>query len=78
MELQKENSLAKNKNMIGRKVKVIIDDIEGEYFIGRTERDAPEVDGEVLIKSEKMLKLGEFYFIEIIDCNEYDLYGKLV
>ncbi len=77
MELQKEISYAKNKNMIGKKIKIIIDDIEGEYFVGRTERDAPEVDGEVLIKSEKMLKLGEFYFIEIIDCNEYDIYGKL-
>lgn len=77
MQIQKEISFAKNKNMIGKKVKVIIDDIEGEYFIGRTERDAPEVDGEVLIKSDIMLKLGEFYFIEIIDCNEYDTYGKL-
>jgi ribosomal protein S12 methylthiotransferase len=78
MELQKEISFIKNKNLIGKKIKVIIDDIEGEYFVGRTEWDAPEVDGEVLIKSDKMLKLGEFYFIEIFDCNEYDIYGKLL
>ncbi len=79
MEIQREISHSRNKTMIGKTTKVIIDDIEGEYFIGRTEWDAPEVDGEVLIKSnDKMLKLGEFYFIEIVDCNDYDLYGKIV
>ncbi|MCB0748026.1 MAG: 30S ribosomal protein S12 methylthiotransferase RimO [Ignavibacteriae bacterium] len=79
MEIQKEISFNKNKSLIGKKIKVIIDDIEGEYFVGRTERDAPEVDGEVLIKSdEKMLKLGDIYYVEIIDCNDYDTYGKLV
>ncbi|MCB0752229.1 MAG: radical SAM protein, partial [Ignavibacteriae bacterium] len=79
MEIQKEISFNKNKSLVGKKIKVIIDDIEGEYFVGRTERDAPEVDGEVLIKSdEKMLKLGDIYYVEIIDCNDYDTYGKLV
>lgn len=78
MEIQKDISLKKNQSMIGKKVKVIIDDIEGEYFIGRTERDAPEVDGEVLIKAENpLLKIGAFYTIEIFDCNDYDVYGKL-
>ncbi len=78
MEVQKKISFNKNKKLIGKEVKVIIDDIEGEYFIGRTERDAPEVDGEVLIKAEdKMLKIGEFYNIAIYDCNDYDLFGKL-
>lgn len=77
MELQKEISYNKNLQLLGKNVKVIIDDIEGEFFIGRTEKDAPEVDGNVLIKSDKMLKIGEFYNIEIIDCNDYDLYGKL-
>lgn len=79
MELQKEISYSKNQSLIGKVVKVIIDDIEGEYFIGRTERDAPEVDGEVLIKADKsMLKVGGFYDVEIYDCNEYDIYGKLI
>lgn len=78
MEIQREISLKKNRSIIGKTVKVIIDDIEGEYFVGRTERDAPEVDGNVLIKAEdKLLKLGDFYNIEIYDCNDYDLYGKL-
>ncbi len=79
MELQKEISYSKNQSLIGKVVKVIIDDIEGEYFIGRTERDAPEVDGEVLINAdESMLKVGDFYDVEIYDCNEYDIYGKLI
>ena len=78
MEIQKEISFTKNQNLIGKVVKVIIDDIEGEYFVGRTERDAPEVDGEVLIKAkDTMLKIGGFYDIEIYDCNDYDIYGKL-
>jgi len=79
MEIQKEISLEKNKSMIGKIIKVIIDDIEGDYFIGRTERDAPEVDGEVLIKAEeKLLKIGAFYDVEIFDCNDYDVFGKLI
>ncbi len=78
MEIQKEISLKKNQQLIGKKINVLIDDIEGEYFVGRTERDAPEVDGEVLIKAEnQLLKIGTFYRVEIFDCNEYDLYGKL-
>ena len=65
--------------MVGKTIKVIIDDIEGEYFIGRSEKDAPEVDGEVLIKADdKLLKVGEFYDIEIVSCNDYDLFGKLI
>jgi len=78
MELQSEISLEKNRELVGKKMKVLVDDIEGEYYIARSERDAPEVDGEVLIKPESgLLKLGSFYTVEIYDCNEYDLYGKL-
>jgi ribosomal protein S12 methylthiotransferase len=79
MEVQRKISLKHNENLIGKRLKVLIDDIEGDYFVGRTERDAPEVDGEVLIKAENnMLKVGTFYNIEIYDCNDYDLFGKLV
>jgi len=78
MEIQKEISYKKNQQLVGKTVRVIIDDIEGDYFVGRTERDAPEVDGEVLIRAEnELLKIGAFYDVEIIDCNEYDIYGKL-
>jgi ribosomal protein S12 methylthiotransferase len=78
MEIQKEISQSKNEEMIGKKIKVIIDCKEGDFYIGRSERDAPEVDGEVLIDAKNvLLNTGEFYSAEIYDCNEYDLFAKL-
>ena len=78
MEIQKDISHNKNLSYVGKKIKVIIDDKEGEYFVARSEKDAPEVDGEVLISAgENTLKKGEFYQVEIYDCNEYDLFAKL-
>lgn len=78
MEIQKDISEEKNKALEGTILKVIIDRTESDYLIGRTERDAPEVDGEVLIKAEnETIKIGEFYNIEIYDSNEYDLFGKI-
>ncbi len=77
MEIQKEISEDKNRTYIGKKLKVVIDSLDGEYYIARSERDAPEVDGEVLISSkEKKYNLGEFYHVDIYECNEYDLFGK--
>ncbi|NMB82219.1 MAG: 30S ribosomal protein S12 methylthiotransferase RimO [Ignavibacteria bacterium] len=78
MNIQKEISQKKNEELIGKKMKVIIDNKEGDFFIGRTERDAPEVDGEVLIDGkDKTLNIGHFYDVEIYDSNEYDLFGKI-
>lgn len=78
MNIQKEISQSKNEKLIGSKMQVIIDNIEGEFYVGRTEKDAPEVDGEVLIKADdNKLKIGNFYDVEINDCNEYDLFGKI-
>jgi len=77
MEIQKEISSEKNKSFIDKEIKVLIDSIEGDFYIARSERDAPEVDGEVLIDNKYNLKTGNFYNIEIYDCNEYDLFGKL-
>lgn len=77
MEIQKEISEEKNRTMIGTQMKVIIDSMDGKYYISRSEGDAPEVDGEVLISSEKnQLRIGEFYSVDIYDCNEYDLFGN--
>lgn len=79
MEIQKDISLKKNNALIGKKIEVLIDNIEGNYYIGRSERDAPEVDGEVLIPVENnQIKTGNYYSVEIVDCNEYDLFGKLL
>ncbi|MDY0082105.1 MAG: 30S ribosomal protein S12 methylthiotransferase RimO [Ignavibacteriaceae bacterium] len=79
MEIQKDISLEKNETFIGKNIKVLIDSVESDYYIGRSYRDAPEVDGEVLIptKNNKM-KIGSFYDVVIEDCDEYDLYGNLL
>lgn len=80
METQQEISDELCHQKIGGIFKTIIDRKEGEYFIGRTEYDSPEVDGEVLIKADedKPLAIGEFYNIKINSADEYDLYGEIV
>ena len=79
MELQSAVSEEVNRECIGKTFKVLIDRKEEGCYIGRTEHDSPEVDPEVLIeeKSDKSLKIGEFYNIEIAGADEYDLYGKV-
>lgn len=54
--------------------------MEGDYYVGRTEFDSPEVDPEVLIeaKAEMPLSIGEFYEVEITSSDDYDLYGQVV
>ncbi|MFC2085447.1 30S ribosomal protein S12 methylthiotransferase RimO [Bacteroidota bacterium] len=79
MNIQKEISLRKNEKLVNSEQIVLIDSIENDNFIGRTEKDAPEVDGEVLIKRENnTIKIGNFCRVKICDCNEYDLFGKLI
>lgn len=75
MEIQQGISSELNELSIGKIFKVIIDRTEGEYYVGRTEFDSPEVDQEVLIASEYNLKVGEFYNILINRTTEFDLYG---
>lgn len=77
MAIQEQISLQKNEARIGKTFKVIIDRQEGEYWIGRTEYDSPEVDDEVLIHANK-LNIGEFYQVKIIDALENDLIGQIV
>ncbi|MBN1299598.1 MAG: 30S ribosomal protein S12 methylthiotransferase RimO [Melioribacteraceae bacterium] len=76
MEIQKSISHNKNNTLIGTEQNVIIDSKEGKYYIGRSERDAPEVDGEVIIDAEKNIRPGNIYRVKIYDCNEYDLFAK--
>ena len=76
MEIQQNISSELNEKMIGKIYKVVIDRKEGEFFIGRTEYDSPEVDQEVLIPSEHNLKPGVFYNILITESTDFDLYGK--
>ena len=76
MEIQQGIAAEINAQKVGQVMKVIIDRREGDFFVGRTEFDSPEVDGEVLIKSRK-LKVGEFYNVRITGAEEFDLYGKV-
>jgi ribosomal protein S12 methylthiotransferase len=79
MEAQREMSLEKNQQLIGTRQRVLIDKKEGEYYVGRTEFDSPEVDNEVLIHVENAyLRIGEFAEVEITDAEEYDLFGVVV
>ncbi|MDR3626723.1 MAG: 30S ribosomal protein S12 methylthiotransferase RimO [Ignavibacteriaceae bacterium] len=79
MEIQREISTEKNKEFIGKKLKVLLERTEGEYFVARSYRDAPEVDGEVLIPVNGYnVKEGNFYDVEITEANEYDLFAKLI
>ena len=77
MEVQQDISFDHNRNQIGKKLKVMVDRQENEYFVGRTEGDSPEVDNEVIIYSQKPLTIGELTMVEITDALEYDLIGKV-
>ena len=79
MAIQQGISAELSQAKIGQKLKVMIDRKEGEYYIGRTQFDSPEVDPEVLIKAEgKRLLSGHFYQVLITDADDFDLYGKLL
>jgi len=79
MTLQESISLQKNLDKIGNRYKVLIDSVEGAYYVGRTEYDSPEIDNEVLIKSDStILNSGEFCEVEVIDAQEFDLYAKVL
>ncbi|SFZ93005.1 ribosomal protein S12 methylthiotransferase [Flaviramulus basaltis] len=79
MEIQSQISWELNQQKIGETFKVVIDRKEGNYFVGRTEFDSPDVDNEVLIDATKTyLKTGEFTTIKITEAEDFDLYGEVV
>ncbi len=79
MDVQQEISRAKNEGQIGRTLRVLFDRKEGEYFIGRTEHDSPEIDNEVLVRAtDTYLRVGDFANIKITGAEEFDLYGEKV
>ena len=78
MALQQRVSAELSAAKIGRTYKVIVDRCEGDYYVGRTEFDSPEVDPEVLIpSSEGDLSVGDLYQVRITDADDFDLYGTL-
>ncbi len=80
MELQAGISYELNQARVGQTYKVLFDRMEGDYFIGRTEFDSPEVDNEVLVKksAENHVRIGDFAFVKIEKADHYDLYGSIV
>ncbi len=79
MEIQRGISAELSAAKIGQRMKVIIDRLEGDYYVGRTEFDSPEVDPEVLIEKQGAnLTIGQFYDVEIVDSDDFDLFGRLV
>ena len=78
MDTQSEISYELNQNKIGKIFKVIIDKFEGGAYIGRTEFDSPEVDNEVIIHTDKHVRLGDFIDVRIISATEFDLEGEPV
>jgi len=79
MEIQSQISWELNQAKIGQEFKVVIDRKEGNYFVGRTEFDSPDVDNEVLIDASKTyLKTGEFTKIKVIEAEDFDLYGQVI
>ena len=78
MQIQKRISLALNAERVGKTMRAIIDRTEGEFYIGRSQYDSPEVDEEILITSANLLEVGQMVDVRITDCEEYDLYGEVV
>ena len=78
MQLQQSISLNINEKRVGEVVQVLIDRKEGDYYVGRTEFDSPEVDNEVLLKSKSELDPGSFKDVHITEAREFDLYGFAV
>ena len=77
LEAQKKIAEELNSDSLGKTYRVLIDRKEKEYFIGRTYKDAPEVDQEVYITYDKKLKTGKFFDVKIYDFEEFDLFGEV-
>jgi ribosomal protein S12 methylthiotransferase len=80
MSIQQKISLQLNVAKIGREFEIVIDRVEGDYFVGRTQYDSPEVDCEVLVnqKDAPNFQIGGFYNVVITDAEEFDLYARPV
>ncbi len=78
MMLQNQISLENNQLREGKKLRVIVDSLQGDYYVARSEYDSPDVDCEILIPAEDIdLEEGEFYNVQVTSVEEYDLYAKL-
>ncbi|HQQ94745.1 MAG TPA: 30S ribosomal protein S12 methylthiotransferase RimO [Bacteroidia bacterium] len=80
MKLQQEISWQLNQSKIGNDFKILVDRKDGDYFVGRTEFDSPEVDNEVLVKADAQtyLRTGDFAKVKISEASDFDLYATLL
>jgi ribosomal protein S12 methylthiotransferase len=79
MEIQQGISLENNQSKVGSVQRILVDRVEGGYYVGRTEADSPEVDNEVLVsKEDHYLRIGDFAMVRIMEAEEFDLFGELV
>ena len=78
MRLQQDISASISEAKVGGTFKTMIDRLEGDYYVGRTEFDSPEVDPEILIKADRELPIGEFVNVKVTEADAFDLYGKVI
>jgi len=78
MEKQREISQELNQSFLGKEIEVLVEEKDNGLYIGRSQADAPEVDGQVFIKTERKLSPGDFVRVKIIDTYEYDLLGETI
>lgn len=78
MSIQQDISASISQSKVGGIYKTVIDRQEGDYYVGRTEFDSPEVDPEVLIHADDELRVGNFYPVKVTEADAFDLYGKVM
>ena len=79
MAIQQNISLETNEKRVGTVEKVLVDRIEGDYYIGRTQYDSPEVDDEILISVDSAeLNVGDFVNVKLVKADYFDLYGEVI
>lgn len=78
MRIQERIATELNAEKVGKICKTIIDREEGDYYIGRTEYDSPEVDPEILIRKDQILQVGNFYTVKVEDAQPFELYGSVL
>ena len=77
MRVQQDISAQISEQKVGKTFKTMIDRLEGDYYVGRTEFDSPEVDLEVLIKADKEINTGQFMNVRVVEADSFDLYGTV-
>ena len=78
MSFQEDISTQRLERKIDREITVLVDDIDEDGALARSEGDAPEIDGLVIISDSRGLKVGEFYRVRVTDCDVHDLYAEVI